>query len=90
MDERPTLDNGKQFWIPPGFAYGFCSLAPDTVIWYKVTGSDCSFEYDTRLAWNDPVIGIKWPDAADPDTLSAKDRNQPLLADLPADFSWSA
>lgn len=90
MDERPTLDNGKQFWIPPGFAYGFCSLAPDTVICYKVTGSDYSVEYDTRLAWNDPVIGIEWPDAADPDTLSAKDRNQPLLADLSADVSWSA
>lgn len=29
------------------------------------------------------------PDAADADTLSAKDRKQPLLADLPAYFTWS-
>ncbi len=41
------------------------------------------------LAWNDPAIGIQWPDVADPDSLSAKDRKQPLLADLPAYFSWS-
>ena len=89
VGETLTPDNGKQLWVPPGFAHGFCSLEPDTVICYKVTGSYYSVECDKGLAWDDPAIGIQWPDLADPDTLSAKDRKQPLLADLPAYFSWS-
>ncbi|MBX7487832.1 dTDP-4-dehydrorhamnose 3,5-epimerase [Qipengyuania sp. GH25] len=83
-----TPANGKQLWVPPGFAHGFCSLEPHTVICYKVTdyyNAGC----DKGLAWNDPAIGIEWPDVADPDTLSAKDCAQPRLADLPAYFSWS-
>jgi len=88
VSETLTPENGKQLWVPPGFAHGFCSLEPDTVICYKVTGY-YSPECDKGLAWNDPAIGVTWPDAADADTLSAKDRVQPLLADLPAYFSWS-
>lgn len=88
VGETLTPDNGKQLWVPPGFAHGFCSLEPDTVIAYKVTGSYYSVECDKGVAWNDPAIGIVWPDVADPETLSAKDRKQPLLADLPAYFSW--
>jgi len=84
--ETLTPDNGKQLWIPPGFAHGFCSLEPDTVICYKVTDY-YNAECDKGLAWNDPAIGIDWPDVADPDTLSLKDRKQPLLSDLPAYFA---
>lgn len=86
--ETLTPDNGKQLWVPPGFAHGFCSLEPDTVICYKVTDY-YSAEYDKGLAWDDPTIGINWPDVADPETLSSKDRQQPLLAKLPAYFTWS-
>ncbi|MEE4454259.1 dTDP-4-dehydrorhamnose 3,5-epimerase [Novosphingobium resinovorum] len=87
--ETLTPENGKQLWIPPGFAHGFCSLEPDTVICYKVAGGFYSAECDKGLAWNDPAIAIAWPDVVDAETLSAKDRKQPLLADLPAYFSWS-
>jgi dTDP-4-dehydrorhamnose 3,5-epimerase len=88
VGETLTPANGKQLWVPPGFAHGFCTLEPDTVIAYKVTNY-YSAECDKGLAWNDPAIGVAWPEIADPDTLSAKDRVQPLLADLPAYFSWS-
>lgn len=88
--ETLTPDNGQQLWIPPGFAHGFCSLEPDTVICYKVTGGYYNVECDKGLAWDDPAIGIDWPALADADTLSAKDRRQPTLADLPAYFHWSA
>ncbi|EXS68686.1 dTDP-4-dehydrorhamnose 3,5-epimerase [Sphingobium sp. Ant17] len=87
--ETLTPDNGKQLWVPPGFAHGFCTLEPNTVIAYKVTGGYYNTECDKGLAWDDPAIGIVWPDAADADTLSAKDRKQPLLTDLPAYFNWS-
>lgn len=89
VGETLTPDNGKQLWVPPGFAHGFCTLEPDTVIAYKVTGGYYNAACDKGLAWDDPAVGILWPDIADPDTLSAKDRKQPLLADLPAYFNWS-
>ena len=88
VGETLTPDNGKQLWVPPGFAHGFCSLEPGTVIAYKVTDY-YSAECDKGLAWDDPAIGIAWPDAADASTLSPKDTRQPMLADLPVYFSWS-
>lgn len=89
VGETLTPDNGKQLWVPPGFAHGFCSLEPNTVICYKVTGSYYSADCDKGVAWNDPAIGITWPDAADPETLSSKDRDQPLLAKIPNYFTRS-
>lgn len=88
VGEILTPENGKQLWVPPGFAHGFCSLEADTVICYKVTDY-YSAECDKGLAWDDPAIGVTWPDLADPETLSGKDRVQPSLADLPEYFSWS-
>lgn len=74
-------------WVPVGFAHGFCTLVPDTIVGYKVTDT-YSPEHDRGLAWDDPALGIVWPACADPDLLSAKDRVQPRLADLPPLFAW--
>lgn len=87
IGETLTPENGQQLWVPPGFAHGFCSLAANTVICYKVTGY-YSAECDKGLAWDDPAVAITWPEAADPETLSAKDRKQPLLKDLPEYFTY--
>lgn len=76
----------NQLWVPVGFAHGFCTLEPNTVISYRVTNY-YSPEHDKGVAWDDPEIGVEWPDVADPATLSAKDRSQPRLAELPAYFS---
>ncbi|TDW59245.1 dTDP-4-dehydrorhamnose 3,5-epimerase [Novosphingobium sp. PhB55] len=88
VGETLTPENGRQLWVPPGFAHGFCSLEPDTVICYKVTDY-YSAECDMGLVWDDPAIGVIWPDLADPETLSGKDRAQPRLVDLPEYFTWS-
>jgi len=80
-----TAENGKQLWVPAGFAHGFCTLAPDTAVVYKVTAY-YSAEHDAGVAWNDTDIGITWPALADPATLSAKDVRQPALRDLPPLF----
>jgi len=81
-----STQENNQLWIPVGFAHGFCTLEPNSVISYRVT-SYYSPENDKGVAWNDPDIGVDWPDIADPETLSAKDREQPSLAELPAYFS---
>jgi dTDP-4-dehydrorhamnose 3,5-epimerase len=83
-----TPDNGRQLWVPPGFAHGFCTLKPDTMISYKVTDY-YSAEHDRGLLWNDPAIGIDWPVAADKAHLSEKDQKQPTLADLQANFVFA-
>lgn len=88
VSETLSPKNGKQLWVPPGFAHGFCSLEPDTVISYKVTDY-YNVECDKGLAWNDPTLDIAWPPIADPETLSSKDRKQPKLKELPVYFSWS-
>lgn len=81
-----TAERANQLWLPAGFAHGFCTLEPDTTLCYKVS-APYSPEHDKGLAWNDPQIGIEWPSLANPKTLSAKDRVQPLLADLPTLFT---
>ena len=76
----------NQLWIPVGFGHAFCTLEPNSIISYRVT-SYYSPAHDLGVAWDDTEIGIDWPDIADPQTLSAKDRALPRLADLPAYFS---
>jgi dTDP-4-dehydrorhamnose 3,5-epimerase len=81
-----SLEQNNQLWVPVGFGHAFCTLEPNSVISYRVT-SYYSPENDKGVAWDDPEIGVDWPDVADPESLSAKDRAQPRLDDLPAYFS---
>lgn len=84
-----SAEQGNQLWIPSGFAHGFCTLEPASVVSYKVTAY-YSREHDLGLAWNDPDVGIAWPGEANPATLSAKDQAQPSLANLPRYFEIDA
>lgn len=56
-----TEENKKQFLIPKGFAHGFLVLTDTAEFCYK-----CDDFYHANdeggLAWNDPEIGIEWPD----------------------------
>ena len=79
-------EENNQLWVPIGFAHGFCTLAPNTIISYRVTNY-YNAENDKGVAWDDPQIAVQWPDIANADTLSAKDRRQPTLAQLPDYFS---
>ena len=55
-----TAENKKQFYIPEGFAHGFLVLSDMAEFCYKVT--DFYHPSDEGgLAWNDPEIGIEWP-----------------------------
>jgi dTDP-4-dehydrorhamnose 3,5-epimerase len=81
-------EQNNQLWVPVGFGHAFCSLEPNSVISYRVTNY-YSPENDKGVAWDDPDIGIDWPEIADPETLSGKDRKQPTLAELPPYFSMS-
>ena len=75
----------NQLWIPVGFGHAFCTLEPNSVMTYRVTEYYAP-EREEGVAWNDPDISIDWPDLADPETLSTKDRAQPGFTDLPRLF----
>ncbi len=47
-------------YIPEGFAHGFCSLADNTVLYYK--NSNYRFKkHETGILWNDKDLKINWP-----------------------------
>lgn len=75
-----TADNGRQLYIPDGFAHGFQCLADNSEVAYLM-GETYVPELARGLRWNDPSVGIQWP-VANP-SLSERDRNLPLLAELP-------
>jgi dTDP-4-dehydrorhamnose 3,5-epimerase len=77
-----TEAGGEQLWVPEGFAHGFCTLEPDTIVFYKVTNY-YSREHDKGVAFDDPDIGIDWPIDPAHAVLSDKDRVQPKLKDSP-------
>ncbi len=76
-----TAEKGEQLWVPEGFAHGFCTLEPDTVVFYKVT-NPYSQPHDAGIAFDDPEIGIDWPIDLSKAVLSDKDKVQPKLASL--------
>lgn len=56
-----SSENKKQFYIPQGFAHGFLVLSDTAEFCYKVT--DFYHPNDELgIAWNDPTIGIEWPE----------------------------
>lgn len=71
-----TAENWKQIWVPGGFLHGFCTLAPDTEVIYKVTaGYDKAAE--RAVVWNDATLSLPWPVAPGGEKLSDKDRAAP-------------
>ncbi|MDR1106423.1 MAG: dTDP-4-dehydrorhamnose 3,5-epimerase [Treponema sp.] len=66
----------NQFWIPGGFAHGFLVLSEFAVFAYKCTDFYHP-EDEGGILWNDPEIGITWPDLGMDYLLSAKDKKLP-------------
>ena len=67
----------NQFFIPPGFAHGFLVLSNKAVLSYKCTCFYCR-EDENGIIWNDPSLGIQWPDIRMDYILSDKDRKLPF------------
>jgi dTDP-4-dehydrorhamnose 3,5-epimerase len=74
-----TADNHRHFWVPEGFAHGFCVLSEFATFTYQ-----CTALYDAKadagIRWNDADLDIDWPLSAP--LLSDKDSKTPLLKDV--------
>ncbi|RYE98864.1 MAG: dTDP-4-keto-6-deoxy-D-glucose epimerase [Oxalobacteraceae bacterium] len=82
-----SADTWNQLLIPTGFAHGFMTIEPDTEVLYKVD-APWSREHERALLWNDPDIGIAWPDVGATPTLVERDAVAPRLADFDSPFTY--
>ena len=74
-----SAENKRQFFVPEGFAHGYCVLSDTALFTYKCSdfyAPDC----EKGILWCDPDIGIDRP-VKDP-ILSDKDQHYPCLADV--------
>lgn len=79
-----SFENGRQVWVPEGFAHGFVTLQADTEICYKCTDYYAPAA-DRAVHWDS--CAIDWPLQGTP-LLSAKDSAAPALADFDSPFDW--
>jgi dTDP-4-dehydrorhamnose 3,5-epimerase len=76
-----SANNKRMLWVPEGLAHGFYVVSPRAEFLYK-----CTDFYDPAaertLAWDDPVVGVKWPLVPGVGTLlSTKDSQGKTLRD---------
>ncbi|MCF7848804.1 MAG: dTDP-4-dehydrorhamnose 3,5-epimerase [Kiritimatiellales bacterium] len=77
-----SAEEGDQLYIPAGFAHGFYVLSEHVDFMYK-----CSCFYapgdEYEIKWDDPAIGIEWPECGIKPIVSGKDSTAPCLKDVP-------
>lgn len=69
-----TSENGKQIYIPRGFAHGFLTLEDNTEVFYQMSEAYAP-QAGRGVRWNDPAFSISWP--SEVLVISERDRNYP-------------
>jgi dTDP-4-dehydrorhamnose 3,5-epimerase len=71
--------NHHQFFIPKGFAHGFCVLSDTARVHYKV---DAPYDAKTEcsIRWNDPDFNVAWP-IKEP-ILAPRDKVSPFFKEM--------
>jgi len=72
----------RQLWIPPGYAHGFLVLSESADFLYKTT-TYYAPAHELSVRWDDPRLGIQWPDLGTAFSLAARYRDAPLLDERP-------
>ena len=65
-------NNCKSLYVPEGFAHGYYCLEKENIIYYRLS-DHYSPNFESGLIWNDPEIGINWPNGKK--ILSKKDKS---------------
>ncbi|MBW2636346.1 MAG: dTDP-4-dehydrorhamnose 3,5-epimerase [Deltaproteobacteria bacterium] len=72
-----SAENGRQIFVPKGFAHGFCVLSETAAVVYKCTDFYAPGD-EYGILWSDPEIGIDWP--LKDVVVSGKDGRNPELS----------
>jgi len=73
-----SAENKKMFYIPEGFAHGFVVLSDEAEFTYKCTDYYTPGD-EGGIPWNDPAIGVEWPQVGIPFLTSEKDAEHPAF-----------
>lgn len=83
-----TPENGRQLYVPRGFAHGFVSLKDNTLFQYLVD-SDYKPSHENGFLWNDPELNIDWKleqYGIENPILSEKDKTRKTLNEINPNF----
>jgi len=76
-----TAENGRQFYIPRGFAHGFVVLEDNTLFSYKCDNFYCP-ESERGMRYDDPDLAIRWPWPGRDFLLSERDLAHPYFKEI--------
>jgi dTDP-4-dehydrorhamnose 3,5-epimerase len=82
IGETLSAENRRQLWIPEGFAHGFLVMSEQAEFLYKTTDY-WHPEHERCIRWDDPGLGIAWPNLGVSPTVSAKDASGAVFRDAP-------
>lgn len=74
---RLSADNSVMMYIPRGLAHGFLVLSETAHFLYKTDNYYCP-EAEVTIAFDDPDLGIKWPEITGDYLMSERDRTKAL------------
>lgn len=76
-----SAENGRQLYVPRGFAHGFIVLEDNTLLSYKCDNVYCPAA-ERGMRFDDPMLEIEWPNIGIAFTLSEKDKKHPPLSEI--------
>jgi dTDP-4-dehydrorhamnose 3,5-epimerase len=82
-----SSDDGKQLFVPTGFAHGFLTLADGVSVLYKASDYYAPSD-EGGIRWDDPNIAFPWPLQRADIVLSERDERLPFLADFDSPFPY--
>ncbi|HEV8629155.1 MAG TPA: dTDP-4-dehydrorhamnose 3,5-epimerase [Thermoanaerobaculia bacterium] len=69
-----SADDGRQVYVPAGFAHGFQTLLDATEVSYQIS-APFSAAHGRGFRYDDPTLAIPWPEPVT--VISARDRELP-------------
>lgn len=82
-------ENLRTFYVPIGFAHGFCVVSEVADVFYK---QSAYYDSDTErgIAYDDPDVAIEWPVDSSELLPSPRDRGAPRLRDVQHELPFTS